>query len=618
MTLNEVLSCLTGVTGRDGQYMARCPAHDDRRASLSVSSGDDGRILLKCQAGCSTESVAAALGLSLSDLFPQGDSKSRQRGNIKPQIVATYAYKDAAGKLLGEKLRYSDKHFSWRKPVGNSWEWKKPGNIVPYNLQAVLKNEHVYLVEGEKYVDTITAQGRPATCSPDGAGPGKWKSEYSEWFKGKTVFIIPDNDEVGRAFAQEEAEKISAVAQCVKVLDLCAIWPELPEHGDTTDLAQHMGAAQAMGAISKLAAEAPNWAPEDAPSGILACFKTLDVFEEQEAEWLVPGWIPQGQITLLAADGGVGKTSLWVHIIAKLSAGQPCILDPPGHTRQPLRVAFMTTEDSIRQKLKKKLRIAWANMKNIIAPDFLGDTSGALQSFKFGSADMASAIRYFKPALCVFDPVQGFVPPLINMGSRNAMRDCTAPLITLGEECGTTSLIVSHTNKRKGASGRDRIADSADLWDVARSVIMAGYTEEQGARYLSNEKNNYAALHETLLFSIDGDGQIIGEGTTWKRDRDFMQAAADFKGNSKREDCKEWLLHELNEAGGAVTSKDLSDKARAEGYSADVLRRAKDELKRKGEIHYYQTGSAKAKTWHVGLTSCNDFQELSPDTETPF
>lgn len=351
---------------------------------------------------------------------------------------------------------------------------------------------------------------------------------------------------------------------------------------------------------------------------IIPNFKTLDEFEEQEASWLIPGWIPEGQITLLAADGGVGKTSLWVHIIAKLSAGQPCVLDNPEYTRNPLRVAFMTTEDSIRQKLKKKLRLAGANMQNIIAPDFLGDTSGALRALKFGSEEMAAVIRYFRPALCVFDPVQGFVPPLINMGSRNAMRDCTAPLITLGEECGTTSMIVSHTNKRKGAYGRDRIADSADLWDVSRSVIMAGYAESEGARYLSNEKNNYAALHETLLFSIDGDGQIIKEGTTWKRDRDFMQAAADISGRTKREDCKEWILHELDEAGGSVPSKDLTDKARAEGYSADVLRRAKDELKHKREIHYYQTGSAKAKTWHIGLTSCNEFEELPPDTETPF
>lgn len=99
------------------------------------------------------------------------------------------------------------------------------------------------------------------------------------------------------------------------------------------------------------------------------------------------------------------------------------------------------------------------------------------------------------------------------------MRDCMAPLISLGEETGTTFIVVCHTNKRPKASGRDRIADSADLWDVSRSVLMAGYTEDQGVRYLSNEKNNYTTLQETLLFTIDNSGQAHAEGTSWKRDR---------------------------------------------------------------------------------------------------
>lgn len=438
---------------------------------------------------------------------------------------------------------------------------------------------------------------------------------YEKYLRGLTAENVLSMDSFALAYAAPDA--IAAARRLMLADRAGALGKSLDEfnaaHGEALELRR---ADKLIAPADRDVFGRARAAPDK--SIIISRFKTLDEFEEQEAAWLVPGWIPQGQITLLAADGGVGKTSLWVNIVANLSAGRPCVLDPPGYTQEPLRVAFMTTEDSIRQKLKKKLRIAGANMQNIIAPDFLGDTTGVLRAFKFGSEEMAAAIRYFRPALCVFDPVQGFVPPLINMGSRNAMRDCTAPLITLGEECNTTSLIVSHTNKRKGASGRDRIADSADLWDVSRSVIMAGYTEEQGARYLSNEKNNYAPLHETLLFSIDADGQIIKEGTTWKRDRDFMQAAADFKGNSKREDCKEWILHELDEAGGSVPSKDLSDKARAEGYSADVLRRAKDELKKRREIHYYQTGSTKAKTWHVGLTSCNEFEELPPDTETPF
>ena len=221
-----------------------------------------------------------------------------------------------------------------------------------------------------------------------------------------------------------------------------------------------------------------------------ALFRPLSEFEESEASWLGPGWIPENQITLIASDGGVGKTSLWLHIVAALSAGRPCILDPPGHQREPLDVVFCTTEDSIRKKLLRKLREAGAEMAHIRAMDLSSDRKSLLREFKFGSMQMDTILRQLRASVCVFDPVQGFIPPDVNMGSRNAMRDCMAPLISIGEDVGTTFIIICHTNKRKGAYGRDRIADSADLWDIARSVVMMGYTPSDGIRYISNEKNN--------------------------------------------------------------------------------------------------------------------------------
>lgn len=52
-------------------WIARCPAHDDRSASLSIGEGDDGRVLLHCFAGCAAAGVVAAVGLELGDLFPR-------------------------------------------------------------------------------------------------------------------------------------------------------------------------------------------------------------------------------------------------------------------------------------------------------------------------------------------------------------------------------------------------------------------------------------------------------------------------------------------------------------------------------------------------------------------
>ncbi len=72
MSAETLLSRLDKVrrTG-PGRWVARCPAHDDRGPSLSVRELEDGRALLKCFAGCTVHEVVQAVGLSLSDLFPE-------------------------------------------------------------------------------------------------------------------------------------------------------------------------------------------------------------------------------------------------------------------------------------------------------------------------------------------------------------------------------------------------------------------------------------------------------------------------------------------------------------------------------------------------------------------
>lgn len=72
MSADKLLSLLTGVkrTG-PGRWIARCPAHEDKRPSLAVRALDDGRVLIHDFAGCSTNDVLAAVGLTLEDLFSE-------------------------------------------------------------------------------------------------------------------------------------------------------------------------------------------------------------------------------------------------------------------------------------------------------------------------------------------------------------------------------------------------------------------------------------------------------------------------------------------------------------------------------------------------------------------
>ena len=117
-----VLGKLEGVKpAGSGRWMAKCPSHDDRQASLSIREGDDGRVLLNCHAGCTTETVVGDIEIGMEDLFPPRDAANGE----KPRVVAEYDYRDEAGKLLYQAVRLSPKSFRQRRPAAaGGWDWK--------------------------------------------------------------------------------------------------------------------------------------------------------------------------------------------------------------------------------------------------------------------------------------------------------------------------------------------------------------------------------------------------------------------------------------------------------------------------------------------------------------
>ncbi|QSA98616.1 hypothetical protein [Methylococcus sp. EFPC2] len=93
--IGNLLSRLDGVrqTDReDRKFLARCPAHDDRSPSLGIRETDDGRVLLKCWAGCSFEQITSAIGLSVSDLFPVRHGRDFDPNAPKPRRPKFSAY----------------------------------------------------------------------------------------------------------------------------------------------------------------------------------------------------------------------------------------------------------------------------------------------------------------------------------------------------------------------------------------------------------------------------------------------------------------------------------------------------------------------------------------------
>jgi len=228
-------------------FMALCPAHRDRNTSLSVRE-TNGRILVKCFAGCTTEDVCRALGIRMSELF-------MDKGKPK-RIVAEYPYTDENGVLLYQNVRFEPKDFRLRRPNGKGqWAWKL-GDVrrVVYRLPEVLAAEEVLLVEGEKDADTAKSLGLTATSS---GAAGTWRDEFSELLRGKRVTIVADADDAGRIHARKVARSLFGKAESLKVL-------ELPSAKDLSKWVEHGGVRDV---LLEMIEKAPDWQPQQIDGG---------------------------------------------------------------------------------------------------------------------------------------------------------------------------------------------------------------------------------------------------------------------------------------------------------------------------------------------------------------
>lgn len=317
MTCQELLPRLDHVKPIAGGWQARCAAHDDRNPSLSVSERE-GKILLRCHAGCETSAILAALGLQMSDLF--ADSETNGNG-VSGRIVATYPYTDEHCNLLFQVVRFEPKDFRQRRPDGNDgWTWNLNGvRRVLYNLPTVLKAQSVLILEGERDVETARKFGIPGTCNPHGAG--KWRSEYSPFLRGKRVAVICDADPPGVAHGREVARSLLGVAAAVKLIEA------LPQSKDLTEWVERGGTRDALLTLIReapelTAADLTKWQPAKAEplspwDGAEGLDKFLEI-EEDGADFLdgEKRILARAAVTEIFSPRGLGKSlyTLWLAV----------------------------------------------------------------------------------------------------------------------------------------------------------------------------------------------------------------------------------------------------------------------------------------------------------------
>jgi hypothetical protein len=297
--LHEFLAHLERVTGRGAQpsgngWRGHCPAHDDRRPSLSVCDGADGRVLVHCHAGCGAAAVTAALGLDLKVLGSSERSNTPARhsmpsghglrdgsapGRSDPiacplgtqwEPLGVERFKTHAHAWAALTRRWGEPHQHWQyldrhgQLVGLVLRWHLPGGKeirplarvdggwiigamkaprplyrLPELLPPILAEretdfpplERVWIVEGEKAAEAGRAVGLLTTTSSGGAAA----AHLSDWspLAGREVVLVPDRDEAGLRYVEAVKHQLACLQPPPALRELAL--GELSVGGDLAD-----------------------------------------------------------------------------------------------------------------------------------------------------------------------------------------------------------------------------------------------------------------------------------------------------------------------------------------------------------------------------------------------
>ena len=224
----------------------------------------------------------------------------------------------------------------------------------------------------------------------------------------------------------------------------------------------------------------------------------LSTLTPKPIQWLLPGRVPFGALTILAGPPGGGKSQFTIRMAADLS-------------RAGVNSLFVGDEDGAEDTVLPRFLAAGGDASKVGLFDLEDDEMAQLPTDIPLLADMAKAEG---AALIVVDPVQAHFAEEINPNVDASVRQATRPLARMAQQTGCAVVLVTHDRKSREGSLLDRIAASRGLTGAARSVLLFGkrkqtpdvdYWAEADLRYAAHIKANGAPLAPILRCRIQGE-----------------------------------------------------------------------------------------------------------------
>ncbi len=284
----------------NGWYKTICPLHDDKKPSLGIIDGERGQVGFNCLAGCDSKDLAQYFNEKGFQVYEEKIEEIKPVQKQQKKEICRYQYISHEGELLFEKIRFEPKEFLIINPHGYGDGGNKGAIYNAQNLNDI-DGKVVYIVEGEKDVDTLTGLGLLACTS---GGASNWPEQNNHLFKGASIRIIPDNDIPGREYAKKVRESLEGVAEKVKVM-YC---PD--QYKDVSEWVINGGTAQNIEDIFNTHK-----------------FKTISfdglLALDMKTDWLVKDYLEANSLCQIFGAPGSGKSFFALDMAYCLAAGIP-------------------------------------------------------------------------------------------------------------------------------------------------------------------------------------------------------------------------------------------------------------------------------------------------------